>query len=455
MESSSTRRETGSCSKEQPPRKLKAVKSCLVCKISSCKTHLESHLRVSGLQKHKLIDPVKNLQDYICQKHDRPLELFCRDDHTCVCMSCTEVDHKNHNTVPIRESEFQEMMENQRAAQKHNKDIIKDLKKEISEQELMIENQKAAEKQNEDVIKNLKEEITDLEKRNTELEKRNTEQEKRNTELKIRNTELKKRNTELEKRTTELKMRSTELEKRNTELEKRNTELKMRNTELEKRNTELEKRNTELEKRNTELDKRNTELEKRNTELEKRNTELEKRNTELKKRNTELEKRNTELKMRNTEQQQKISNTEDHLLLIQEKHQKHLSHQQKSSSERSFKFWFLVVGVLFVLSACFIQTYHHIQRREAEITELKKRNNELVLEMQRCKAEITELKKKNNELVLEMQRREAEITQLKIKNNEVNLHFRRCEAVLKSKMKDYSSAMCQWITFFTGCGSGP
>ncbi|XP_057184379.1 E3 ubiquitin-protein ligase TRIM39-like [Triplophysa rosa] len=87
--------------------KLKAVKSCLVCQSSYCETHLEPHLRVSGLQKHKLMDPVKNLQDYICQKHDRPLELFCRDDHTCVCLSCADGDHKNHNTVPLREEKHQ------------------------------------------------------------------------------------------------------------------------------------------------------------------------------------------------------------------------------------------------------------------------------------------------------------------------------------------------------------
>ncbi|XP_057184386.1 zinc-binding protein A33-like isoform X1 [Triplophysa rosa] len=83
--------------------KLKAVKSCLVCQSSYCETHLEPHLRVSGLQKHKLMDPVKNLQDYICQKHDRPLELFCRDDHTRVCLSCADGDHKNHNTVCLEE----------------------------------------------------------------------------------------------------------------------------------------------------------------------------------------------------------------------------------------------------------------------------------------------------------------------------------------------------------------
>ncbi|KAL0190176.1 hypothetical protein M9458_012874, partial [Cirrhinus mrigala] len=77
-------------------RKLKALNSY-------CETHLEPHLRVAGLKKHKLMDPVSNLEDYICQKHDRPLDLFCRDDQTCVCSICTVKDHKNHNTVPIEE----------------------------------------------------------------------------------------------------------------------------------------------------------------------------------------------------------------------------------------------------------------------------------------------------------------------------------------------------------------
>ncbi len=84
-------------------RKLKALKSCLVCQSSYCETHLERHLRVARLKKHKLMDPVSNLEDYICQKHERPLDLFCRDDQTIVCLSCTDGDHKNHNTVSLEE----------------------------------------------------------------------------------------------------------------------------------------------------------------------------------------------------------------------------------------------------------------------------------------------------------------------------------------------------------------
>ncbi|KTG03585.1 hypothetical protein cypCar_00017023 [Cyprinus carpio] len=84
-------------------RKLKALKSCVVCQSSYCETHLERHLRVTALKKHKLMDPVSNLEDYICQIHERPLELFCRDDQTCVCLMCHVTDHKNHKTVPLEE----------------------------------------------------------------------------------------------------------------------------------------------------------------------------------------------------------------------------------------------------------------------------------------------------------------------------------------------------------------
>ncbi|XP_034080914.1 E3 ubiquitin-protein ligase TRIM21-like [Gymnodraco acuticeps] len=83
--------------------KLKALKSCLVCLTSYCETHLEPHLTMSGLKRHQLIDPVENLEDRMCLKHDKPLELFCKTDHTCVCMLCTVLDHKMHDVVPLKE----------------------------------------------------------------------------------------------------------------------------------------------------------------------------------------------------------------------------------------------------------------------------------------------------------------------------------------------------------------
>ncbi|XP_014882329.1 E3 ubiquitin-protein ligase TRIM39-like [Poecilia latipinna] len=78
--------------------KLKAHKTCLVCLASYCKPHLESH---QNLKKHKLIDPVSNLEDRVCKKHDKMLELFCRTDQQCVCMMCLNDDHTGHEAVPL------------------------------------------------------------------------------------------------------------------------------------------------------------------------------------------------------------------------------------------------------------------------------------------------------------------------------------------------------------------
>ena len=77
--------------------KLKTLKSCLVCLASYCETHLDPHLTMSGLKRHQLIDPVENLEDWMCTKHDKPLELFCKTDLTCLCMLCHVFDHKMHD----------------------------------------------------------------------------------------------------------------------------------------------------------------------------------------------------------------------------------------------------------------------------------------------------------------------------------------------------------------------
>ena len=75
--------------------KLKALKSCQVCLVSYCETHLEPHLTMSGLKRHQLINPVDNLEDRMCTKHDTLLELFCKTGQTCVCMLCTVLDPRH------------------------------------------------------------------------------------------------------------------------------------------------------------------------------------------------------------------------------------------------------------------------------------------------------------------------------------------------------------------------
>ncbi|XP_059187372.1 E3 ubiquitin-protein ligase TRIM21-like [Centropristis striata] len=188
--------------------KLKALKSCLVCLASYCETHLEPHLTMSGLKRHQLIDAVENLEGRMCTKHDKPLELFCRTDQTCVCMLCTVSDHKMHDVVPLieeykekkadlgkTETEIQQMIQKRRLKIqeiKHSVDLInlseKDADREISEGvqvftalkesvergqanliETIKEKQKTTQKQAEGLIIELEQEISELQKRNTEV----------------------------------------------------------------------------------------------------------------------------------------------------------------------------------------------------------------------------------------------------------------------------------------------
>ncbi|CAL8241435.1 unnamed protein product [Merluccius merluccius] len=76
-----------------------AVKSCLVCLTSYCEEHLKSHM--ARFTKHKLMEPVANMEERMCPKHQRLLELFCKKEQTCVCVLCTETDHRAHYTVPV------------------------------------------------------------------------------------------------------------------------------------------------------------------------------------------------------------------------------------------------------------------------------------------------------------------------------------------------------------------
>ncbi|XP_072312788.1 E3 ubiquitin-protein ligase TRIM39-like [Eucyclogobius newberryi] len=84
--------------------KLKALKSCLVCLSSFCETHLQPHLTVSGLKRHQLMEPVENLEDRICPTHQRPLELFCGTDEKIVCITCSVLEHKNHELLSLEEA---------------------------------------------------------------------------------------------------------------------------------------------------------------------------------------------------------------------------------------------------------------------------------------------------------------------------------------------------------------
>ncbi|XP_061815035.1 bloodthirsty-related gene family, member 12 isoform X1 [Nerophis lumbriciformis] len=80
-------------------RKLKAHKSCVNCPGSFCETHLRHHKKVKSLTSHRLIEPTFHLEDKICRKHERLLEVYCRTDHICICAACVDSAHKSHDIV--------------------------------------------------------------------------------------------------------------------------------------------------------------------------------------------------------------------------------------------------------------------------------------------------------------------------------------------------------------------
>ncbi|XP_051236985.1 nuclear factor 7, ovary-like [Dicentrarchus labrax] len=186
--------------------KLKALKSCLVCLASYCETHLDLHLTTSGLKRHQLIDPVENLEDRMCTKHDKLLELFCKTDQMCVCMLCTVLDHKTHDVVPLKEeyegkkaelgkteAETQQMIQERRLKIQEIKRSV-ELSKEGADREIadgvqvftalkesmerrqvelidtIKEKQRKTEKQAEGFIKELQQEISELKKRSSEVD---------------------------------------------------------------------------------------------------------------------------------------------------------------------------------------------------------------------------------------------------------------------------------------------
>uniref|UniRef100_I3KSD2 Uncharacterized protein n=1 Tax=Oreochromis niloticus TaxID=8128 RepID=I3KSD2_ORENI len=171
--------------------RLKALKSCLVCQESYCQTHLEPHLTKKGLKRYQLIDALENLEGRMCKKHDKPLELFCKTNETCVCVLCSVSDHKNHEFVPLREEyegkkaelekteQIKESVKMSKCAADRQKaegvQVFTALKESVDRglKELIKEiedKQETTENQAEGLIKDLEQEISELMKRRSEVE---------------------------------------------------------------------------------------------------------------------------------------------------------------------------------------------------------------------------------------------------------------------------------------------
>ncbi|XP_029932224.1 tripartite motif-containing protein 16-like [Myripristis murdjan] len=111
-------------------RKLKALKSCLVCLVSYCQQHLQPHYESPAFENHMLVDPSKNLKDNLCSRHGEMMKIFCRTDQQCICYLCSMEEHKGHKTV----SASAERSERQKGLRKSRKKIqqrIQDREKDV------------------------------------------------------------------------------------------------------------------------------------------------------------------------------------------------------------------------------------------------------------------------------------------------------------------------------------
>ncbi|XP_073674162.1 E3 ubiquitin/ISG15 ligase TRIM25-like [Garra rufa] len=187
--------------------KNRAVKSCLQCLASFCQTHLQLHYQSPAFMKHKLVESSRNIQENICLNHGKPLEIYCQDDHQCICCLCVTDNHKIHNVVSMdsewtsKKVELKEikvacrkLIEERERGQRELSEAVKSFKSSAQE---------AVEK----IEKVFAELICSLEKKRSEIKEQIRAQEK--TEI-DRAEKLHKR---LDQELTELRKRLTEIEK--------------------------------------------------------------------------------------------------------------------------------------------------------------------------------------------------------------------------------------------------
>lgn len=86
-----------------PGSRLAAERSCLVCLASFCGAHLEPHRRAPAFRAHRLVAPLRRLEEGLCPRHLQPLDGFCRTEQSCVCARCRAHEHRAHDVVPLEQ----------------------------------------------------------------------------------------------------------------------------------------------------------------------------------------------------------------------------------------------------------------------------------------------------------------------------------------------------------------
>nr|XP_033506341.1 tripartite motif-containing protein 16-like [Epinephelus lanceolatus] len=187
-------------------RKLKALKSCLVCVASFCEKHLQFHYDSAPFRKHKLVEPSKKLQENICSRHDEVMKIFCRTDQQCICYLCSMDEHKGHDTVSAA-AERTERQRELEVSRQNIQQIIQDREKDVKLLQQEVEAiSRSADKAVEDSEKIFTELIRLMEERRSDVEQQVRSQQE--TEV----SRVKELQEKLEQEITELKRKDAELE---------------------------------------------------------------------------------------------------------------------------------------------------------------------------------------------------------------------------------------------------
>nr|XP_056722149.1 E3 ubiquitin-protein ligase TRIM7-like [Euleptes europaea] len=120
------KRRKGVCEEPQEPLKF------------FCKEDEAPLCRSEEHQDHQVIPPeepagekktvVETRKERVCQKHQKPLELFCKDDEAPICVVCDQSqEHKDHKIIPVEEAsqEYKDQFCNcMERLQKEKEDIL-------------------------------------------------------------------------------------------------------------------------------------------------------------------------------------------------------------------------------------------------------------------------------------------------------------------------------------------
>ncbi|XP_023150063.1 tripartite motif-containing protein 16-like protein [Amphiprion ocellaris] len=168
-------------------RKMKAVKSCLVCLVSYCEKHLQPHYESPAFKKHQLVEPSKNLQENICSRHDEVKKMIHPTDHKDQGAAERMRKKLEESRLNIQQR-IQDRQKDVKLLQQEMKDIrvsadktVEDSKKMFSELIHLIQNrsseveqqirsqQETEESRVKELQEKLEQEIRDLERKDAEL----------------------------------------------------------------------------------------------------------------------------------------------------------------------------------------------------------------------------------------------------------------------------------------------